>query len=104
MLRCHLCRRSGTFSREELTGYLLRASAICSKLGLAFLHTFHEVTFRKPTFCDSCSGFVSALPTPATILRPVSPRVPPAPHSPSSESQRGPGAVTVPKPQIIPKF
>ncbi|CAI9161670.1 unnamed protein product [Rangifer tarandus platyrhynchus] len=49
---------SGSFSREELTGYLLRASAICSKLGLAFLHTFQEVTFRKPTFCDSCSGFL----------------------------------------------
>ncbi|XP_012586033.1 PREDICTED: RAS guanyl-releasing protein 4 isoform X2 [Condylura cristata] len=49
---------SGSFSREELTEYLLRASAICSKLGLAFLHTFHEVTFRKPTFCDSCSGFL----------------------------------------------
>ncbi|KAG8524421.1 RAS guanyl-releasing protein 4 [Galemys pyrenaicus] len=49
---------SGSFSREELTGYLLRASAICSKLGLAFLHAFHEVTFRKPTFCDSCSGFL----------------------------------------------
>ncbi|XP_070254070.1 RAS guanyl-releasing protein 4 [Myotis yumanensis] len=51
-------QESGSFSREELTGYLLRASAICSKLGLAFLHTFHEVTFRKPTFCDSCSGFL----------------------------------------------
>nr|KAF6411516.1 RAS guanyl releasing protein 4 [Rousettus aegyptiacus] len=49
---------SGSFSREELTEYLLRASAICSKLGLAFLHTFHEVTFRKPTFCNSCSGFL----------------------------------------------
>ncbi|XP_069313451.1 RAS guanyl-releasing protein 4 isoform X4 [Eulemur rufifrons] len=48
----------GSFSREELTGYLLRASAICSKLGLAFLHTFHEVTLRKPTFCDSCNGFL----------------------------------------------
>ncbi|XP_045041492.2 RAS guanyl-releasing protein 4 isoform X4 [Desmodus rotundus] len=51
-------QESGSFSREELTEYLLRASAICSKLGLAFLHTFHEVTFRKPTFCDSCSGFL----------------------------------------------
>uniref|UniRef100_A0A8D2DU33 RAS guanyl releasing protein 4 n=1 Tax=Sciurus vulgaris TaxID=55149 RepID=A0A8D2DU33_SCIVU len=48
----------GSFSREELTGYLLHASAICSKLGLAFLHTFHEVTLRKPTFCDSCNGFL----------------------------------------------
>eukprot|EP00069_Balaena_mysticetus_P020858 bmy_13252T0 len=53
---------SGSFSREELTGYLLQASAICSKLGLAFLHTFQEVTFRKPTFCGSCNGFVSTPP------------------------------------------
>ncbi|XP_006899801.1 PREDICTED: RAS guanyl-releasing protein 4 [Elephantulus edwardii] len=52
------CQGHGSFSREELTGYLLRASAICSKLGLAFLHTFHEVTFRKPTFCDNCNGFL----------------------------------------------
>ncbi|XP_066205120.1 RAS guanyl-releasing protein 4 [Saccopteryx leptura] len=52
------CQERGSFSREEVTAYLLRASAICSKLGLAFLHTFHEVTFRKPTFCDSCSGFL----------------------------------------------
>ncbi|XP_076787075.1 RAS guanyl-releasing protein 4 isoform X4 [Arvicanthis niloticus] len=49
---------SGSFSREELTKYLLHASAICSKLGLAFLHAFQEVTFRKPTFCHSCSGFL----------------------------------------------
>ncbi|XP_044112482.1 RAS guanyl-releasing protein 4 isoform X2 [Neovison vison] len=49
---------NGSYSREELTGYLLRASAICAKLGLAFLHTFQEVTFRKPTFCDSCNGFL----------------------------------------------
>uniref|UniRef100_A0A8C6HSJ0 RAS guanyl releasing protein 4 n=1 Tax=Mus spicilegus TaxID=10103 RepID=A0A8C6HSJ0_MUSSI len=49
---------SGSFSREELTKYLLHASAICSKLGLAFLHAFQEVTFRKPTFCHSCSSFL----------------------------------------------
>ncbi|XP_075392772.1 RAS guanyl-releasing protein 4 [Tenrec ecaudatus] len=52
------CQRHGSFSREELTGYLLRASAICSKLGLSFLHTFQEVTFRKPTFCSCCNGFL----------------------------------------------
>ncbi|XP_060041843.1 RAS guanyl-releasing protein 4 [Erinaceus europaeus] len=60
---CHglhppLRQGSGAFSREELTDYMLRASAICSKLGLASLHNFHEVSFRKPTFCDSCSGFL----------------------------------------------
>uniref|UniRef100_A0A8C3YCW3 RAS guanyl releasing protein 4 n=1 Tax=Catagonus wagneri TaxID=51154 RepID=A0A8C3YCW3_9CETA len=52
------CQGRGSFSREELTAYLLRASAICSKLGLSFLHTFQEVTFRRPTFCDSCNGFL----------------------------------------------
>ncbi|KAM5236340.1 RAS guanyl-releasing protein 4 [Ctenodactylus gundi] len=54
-------QESGSFSREELRGYLLHASSICSKLGLAFLHTFHEVTFRKPAFCHSCSGFLWAV-------------------------------------------
>ncbi|XP_005399901.1 PREDICTED: RAS guanyl-releasing protein 4 isoform X1 [Chinchilla lanigera] len=49
---------SGSFSREELTEYLLRASSICSKVGLALLHTFQEVAFRKPAFCHSCSGFL----------------------------------------------
>ncbi|XP_021095376.1 RAS guanyl-releasing protein 4 isoform X1 [Heterocephalus glaber] len=49
---------SGSFCREELTEYLLRATVICSKLDLAFLHTFQEVTFRKPAFCHSCSGFL----------------------------------------------
>uniref|UniRef100_A0A5F8HJZ7 RAS guanyl releasing protein 4 n=1 Tax=Monodelphis domestica TaxID=13616 RepID=A0A5F8HJZ7_MONDO len=48
----------GVGDREELTAYLLRASAICAKLGLSFLHPFHEVTFKKPTFCGSCSGFL----------------------------------------------
>uniref|UniRef100_A0A8C5KUA8 RAS guanyl-releasing protein 4 n=1 Tax=Jaculus jaculus TaxID=51337 RepID=A0A8C5KUA8_JACJA len=55
---CHGLHPPCHQGREELTEYLLRASAICSKLGLAFLHTFHEVTFRKPTFCDNCSGFL----------------------------------------------
>ncbi|XP_010631120.1 RAS guanyl-releasing protein 4 isoform X1 [Fukomys damarensis] len=49
---------SGSFSREELTEYLLRATVICSKLDPAFLHTFQEATFRKPAFCHSCSGFL----------------------------------------------
>ncbi|MBW00547.1 RAS guanyl-releasing protein 4, partial [Eschrichtius robustus] len=91
---------SGSFSREELTGYLLQASAICSKLGLAFLHTFQEVTFRKPTFCGSCSGFVST--PPAVTLR--DPWSALTPHSLGWKSQPCPGALTFPKPRIIPKF
>ncbi|XP_045148948.1 RAS guanyl-releasing protein 4 [Echinops telfairi] len=56
------CQGHGSFSREELTSYLLRASTICSKLGLAFLHTFQEVTFRKPTFCSCCNSFLWGVP------------------------------------------
>ncbi|XP_077192662.1 RAS guanyl-releasing protein 4 isoform X2 [Paroedura picta] len=50
--------REGPWSREELLEYFMRACAIFSKLGLGFLHDFHETTFKKPTFCDSCSGFL----------------------------------------------
>ncbi|XP_060113744.1 RAS guanyl-releasing protein 4 [Heteronotia binoei] len=50
--------REGPWSREELFEYFMRACAIFSKLGLGFLHNFHETTFKKPTFCDSCSGFL----------------------------------------------
>lgn len=39
----------------------MRASVICSKLGLGFVHNFQETTYMKPTFCDNCSGFVSKL-------------------------------------------
>lgn len=93
--------RRGSFSREELTGYLLRASAICSKLGLSFLHTFQEVTFRKPTFCDSCNGFVS--PLPVVTLRAHLPWTTLTPHSLGLGSQPCPGGLTVPRPQTIPK-
>lgn len=50
--------REGQVSREEITAYFLRASVICSKLGLGFVHNFQETTYMKPTFCDNCSGFV----------------------------------------------
>lgn len=53
-----LCRE-GLISREEITAYFMRASVICSKLGLGFVHNFQETTYMKPTFCDNCSGFVS---------------------------------------------
>ncbi|XP_061453991.1 RAS guanyl-releasing protein 4 [Rhineura floridana] len=48
----------GAWSREDLSKYFMRACAIFSKLGLGFLHNFHEATFKKPTFCDSCNGFL----------------------------------------------
>lgn len=52
--------REGLVSREEITAYFMRASVICSKLGLGFVHNFQETTYMKPTFCDNCSGFVSS--------------------------------------------
>lgn len=53
---CH--PREGLVSRDEITAYFMRASVICSKLGLGFVHNFQETTYMKPTFCDNCSGFV----------------------------------------------
>ncbi|CAB1330872.1 unnamed protein product [Coregonus sp. 'balchen'] len=50
--------KEGLISREEITAYFMRASVICSKLGLGFVHNFQETTYMKPTFCDNCSGFV----------------------------------------------
>ncbi|XP_078098011.1 RAS guanyl-releasing protein 1-like [Mustelus asterias] len=50
--------REGMISREEITAYFMRGSSICSKLRLGFLHNFQETTYKKPTFCDSCGGFL----------------------------------------------
>uniref|UniRef100_A0A8C6WRD3 RAS guanyl releasing protein 1 n=1 Tax=Neogobius melanostomus TaxID=47308 RepID=A0A8C6WRD3_9GOBI len=50
--------KEGMVNREEITAYFMRASVICSKLGLGFVHNFQETTYMKPTFCDNCSGFL----------------------------------------------
>ncbi|KAJ7989116.1 hypothetical protein DPEC_G00316190 [Dallia pectoralis] len=50
--------KEGLISRQEITAYFLRASVICSKLGLGFVHNFQETTYMKPTFCDNCAGFL----------------------------------------------
>ncbi|XP_071063294.1 RAS guanyl-releasing protein 1-like isoform X1 [Pseudochaenichthys georgianus] len=50
--------KEGLISRKEITAYFMRASVICSKLGLGFVHNFQEATYMKPTFCDNCSGFL----------------------------------------------
>ncbi|XP_053191458.1 RAS guanyl-releasing protein 1-like [Scomber japonicus] len=50
--------KEGLVSREEITAYFMRASVICSKLGLGFVHNFQETTYMKPTFCDNCAGFL----------------------------------------------
>uniref|UniRef100_A0A673J2R7 RAS guanyl-releasing protein 1-like n=1 Tax=Sinocyclocheilus rhinocerous TaxID=307959 RepID=A0A673J2R7_9TELE len=57
----HESDREGEISREEITSYFMRGMSVCAKLGfnLHNLHNFHETTYKRPTFCDTCGGFVS---------------------------------------------
>ncbi|XP_039985822.1 RAS guanyl-releasing protein 4 isoform X2 [Xiphias gladius] len=56
----HETDREGQISREEITSYFLRGMSICAKLGYNFkdAHNFHETTYKRPTFCDNCRGFL----------------------------------------------
>ncbi|XP_054650080.1 RAS guanyl-releasing protein 4 isoform X1 [Dunckerocampus dactyliophorus] len=52
--------RQGQISREEITSYFMRGMSVCAKLGYSFNdpHNFHETTYKRPTFCDTCGGFL----------------------------------------------
>lgn len=52
--------RVGQISREEITSYLMRGMSVCAKLGYNFkdAHNFHETAYKRPTFCDTCGGFL----------------------------------------------
>uniref|UniRef100_W5KAV7 RAS guanyl releasing protein 4 n=1 Tax=Astyanax mexicanus TaxID=7994 RepID=W5KAV7_ASTMX len=56
----HDSDREGEISREEITSYFMRGMSVCAKLGfnLHNLHNFHETTYKRPTFCDTCGGFM----------------------------------------------
>uniref|UniRef100_A0A7N8XPH2 RAS guanyl releasing protein 4 n=1 Tax=Mastacembelus armatus TaxID=205130 RepID=A0A7N8XPH2_9TELE len=56
----HETDREGQISREEITSYFMRGMSICAKLGYNFndAHNFHETTYKRPTFCDICGGFL----------------------------------------------
>ncbi|KAI1893680.1 hypothetical protein AGOR_G00126190 [Albula goreensis] len=54
----HHSDREGEISHEEITSYFMRGMSICAKLGLNFRHNFHETTYKRPTFCDTCGGFL----------------------------------------------
>uniref|UniRef100_A0A1A7WV93 RAS guanyl releasing protein 2 (Calcium and DAG-regulated) n=1 Tax=Iconisemion striatum TaxID=60296 RepID=A0A1A7WV93_9TELE len=49
--------QDGQISRDEMIDYFLKASSLLNcKMG--FIHTFTETTYRKPTFCEHCAGFI----------------------------------------------
>ncbi|XP_066559864.1 RAS guanyl-releasing protein 4 isoform X2 [Amia ocellicauda] len=50
--------REGEMSREEVQSYFMRGMSVWAKLGFDFRHSFHETTYKKPTFCDTCGGFM----------------------------------------------
>ncbi|KAI3354023.1 hypothetical protein L3Q82_018587, partial [Scortum barcoo] len=56
----HETDREGQISREDITSYFMRGMSICAKLGYNFndAHNFHETTYKRPTFCDTCGGFL----------------------------------------------
>uniref|UniRef100_A0A3Q3WBS6 Uncharacterized protein n=1 Tax=Mola mola TaxID=94237 RepID=A0A3Q3WBS6_MOLML len=56
----HETDRVGQISREEITSYFIRGMSICAKLGYNFndAHNFHETTYKRPTFCFTCGGFL----------------------------------------------
>uniref|UniRef100_A0A8C4E1M5 RAS guanyl releasing protein 4 n=1 Tax=Dicentrarchus labrax TaxID=13489 RepID=A0A8C4E1M5_DICLA len=50
----------GQISRDEINSYFMRGMSICAKLGYNFkdAHNFHETTYKRPTYCDTCGGFL----------------------------------------------
>ncbi|XP_028426695.1 RAS guanyl-releasing protein 4 isoform X2 [Perca flavescens] len=55
----HETDREGQISREEITSYFMRGMSVCAKLGYNFkAHNFHETTYKRPTFCETCRGFL----------------------------------------------
>ncbi|AWO98608.1 putative RAS guanyl-releasing protein 1-like [Scophthalmus maximus] len=59
----HETDREGQISREDITSYFMRGMSICAKLGYNFkdAHNFQETTYKRPTFCDTCRGFLWGL-------------------------------------------
>ncbi|KAJ7990128.1 hypothetical protein DPEC_G00297120 [Dallia pectoralis] len=52
--------REGEISREQISSYFMRGMSVCAKLGYNFknVHNFQETTYKRPTFCDTCGGFL----------------------------------------------
>ncbi|XP_061916895.1 RAS guanyl-releasing protein 4 isoform X1 [Entelurus aequoreus] len=56
----HETDRQGEISRQEMRSYFMRGMSVCAKLGYNFNdgHNFQETTYKRPTFCDPCRGFL----------------------------------------------
>lgn len=51
--------QDGLISKEEMVSYFLRANPLLQKkMGPGFLHSFTEMTYLRPTFCEHCAGFL----------------------------------------------
>ncbi|KAM4772259.1 ras guanyl-releasing protein 3 [Rhinophrynus dorsalis] len=51
--------QDGLISKDEMMAYFLRAkSQFHCRMGPGFIHNFQEMTYRKPTFCEHCAGFL----------------------------------------------
>uniref|UniRef100_A0A8C5PL34 RAS guanyl releasing protein 4 n=1 Tax=Leptobrachium leishanense TaxID=445787 RepID=A0A8C5PL34_9ANUR len=53
---CHILEkeREEPVSRQEMTSYFMKASHICSKLGVSFLRSLVEARLKKYPLCASC--------------------------------------------------
>ncbi|XP_061733894.1 RAS guanyl-releasing protein 4 isoform X4 [Nerophis ophidion] len=56
----HETDRQGEISQQEMRSYFMRGMSVCAKLGYNFNdgHNFQETTYKRPTFCDPCRGFL----------------------------------------------
>ncbi|KAM9803729.1 ras guanyl-releasing protein 3 [Neosynchiropus ocellatus] len=51
--------QDGLISKDEMMAYFLRANPLLQcKMGPGFVHSFQEMTYLKPTFCEHCAGFL----------------------------------------------
>ncbi|CAH2330738.1 RAS guanyl-releasing 4 isoform X2, partial [Pelobates cultripes] len=53
---CHILEKEsdGPISRQEMTSYFMKASHVCSKLGVRFLQSVVEARLKKSPLCANC--------------------------------------------------
>ncbi|XP_075042958.1 RAS guanyl-releasing protein 4 [Mixophyes fleayi] len=64
---CHILEKDheGPVNRQEMTSYFMKASRVCSKLGVPFLQSLVEMRLKESPLCASCiwavakQGYVS---------------------------------------------